>query len=53
MLGGMIGAFTNDSGFQCKQSWSAGTCDKQPSGASINHKPDLVLVDRYFVDTVN
>jgi hypothetical protein len=51
-LGGMIGAFTtsNTAGFERKRSWSAGTHNKQPNGASINRKPDLVLVDRYFVD---
>lgn len=52
-LGGMIGAFTNNSGFDRKRSWSAGTRDKQPNGASINRKPDIVLVDRSFVDTLN
>jgi hypothetical protein len=50
-LGGMIGAFSaHIAGFERKRSWSAGNCGKQPDGASINRKPDLVLVDRSFVD---
>jgi hypothetical protein len=49
ILGGLIGAFTNG-GLERKRSWSAGTYTKQPVGASINRKPDLVLIDRSFVD---
>jgi Fungal protein kinase len=48
-LGGMIGSFFNI-GFPRRRSWSPGTCNKQPDGADINRKPDLVLVDRCFVD---
>jgi hypothetical protein len=48
-LGGLIGAFTG-SGFERKRSWSASTHSKPPVGGSINRKPDLVLVDRSFVD---
>ena len=51
MLGGMIGVFTkgNAGGVERKRSWCAGTCNKQPYGASINRKPDLVLVDGIFI----
>ena len=48
-LGGLIGAFTG-SGFERKRSWSTSTHSRQPGGASINRKPDLVLVDKSFVD---
>jgi hypothetical protein len=48
-LGGLIGAFTG-SGFERKRSWSASTHSRPPAGATINRKPDLVLVDRSFVD---
>jgi hypothetical protein len=50
-LGGLIGAYTG-SGFERKRSWCAKTQNKQPSNSDsgINRKPDLILVDRSFVD---
>ena len=48
-LGGLIGLYTGR-GSERKRSWCTSTRNKQPDGASINRKPDLVLVDRSFVD---
>ena len=48
-LGGLIGAFTGG-GIERKRTWTTGTQNKQPDGASINRKPDLVLIDRSFVE---
>jgi protein kinase-like protein len=48
-LGGLIGVYTGSS-LERKRSWSAITHTRSPDGASINRKPDLILVDRLFVD---